>query len=226
MSRHITLLGAFALALTFTACGDDTTTEDTTTPSTTASSTTAPATTAPADLTSQLLTVEDVGETWQLGNPVNELDFGDVLQLPCPDVVVNPSAMEGLTGDAGVQFEPADGSYQLLMEVLTVGDDAQLASHVRAYFSAWSVCLADPPEGTVAEPLDIPTLGDQQMAFRGTNEVPDEGIWLARSAMVQVGGSFVMLNLIEVVPSVDATPTVSDEEFVGILETAISKIDA
>jgi hypothetical protein len=217
------------------ACGDDGTSGNTTNPTssvpatTTTSSTTTSTTMSTAQLDSMLLNVGDVGAGWQVGPEVTAADFSDSTQLPCNDMALNPTIIERLTPVTGIQFEPTDRSYKHLIEFLVTGDPQRLALDLQFYFEAMEACAATTPTtigaGTLTvEPFTIPMLGDQRAAYILTGVDSPDATWYVRSAEVRVGSIVTEVALTEILPTPEDEPTVTDAEFVQLLENAVAKL--
>ncbi len=76
-----------------------------------------------------------------------------------------------MNATTGVQFEPTDGSYRHLVDLVTVGDPAQLASDLGALFGAIESCgtasSTKAANGTVRK-ITVHGLGDQRAAYIGS----------------------------------------------------------
>lgn len=216
---------ALLVAAVAASCGDDDAGE-TTTPTTAASTTT---TSAPTNLSAVLLTAGDVGARWKLGQDVNEADFHDATNVPCPDVAVNEAITHRLTPVAGVQFEPADGSYEHLIEFVVTGEASQLATDLQAFLDAIASCPSVPMTAgtsTAIRPLTIPSLGGQRAAFTMTGTESAGGpTWFVRTATVRIGGRAAQIGLTEILTTPQQTPVISDAEFVALVEKAAAKLD-
>ena len=230
MRTRMSIIAALGLALATVSCGDDGTT--TTTPTTSVTVTTM----SVAELEANLLTVGDLPAGWQLGEPVNEMDFADSMQIPCDDTAINPTIAQRLTPVAGVQFAPSDGSSMHMIELATPGEPDQLTADLNVFIEAFRACAAmetpvtAPAEMVITE-MTLPTLGDPQAAFaiyatEGTTESGTPVVWYVRIAVVQVGGVIVSIGLTEIVDSMDAAPTTTDEQFVDIVTAAVEPFAA
>jgi hypothetical protein len=241
MRASIRLVAVAGLALASAACGDDSTSK-TTTPATAAATTTAaPSTSAETvttlsveQLNALALGLADVGPDWQVGPAVNDADFGDATQIPCADMALNPTILERLRPVAGVQFEPADKSSKHMIEFFRVGLPSRLAADLDAYIGALEACRTNPPTSTTGTgavtitTLAIPELGDQRAAYTmiGAEGGGTQTTWFVRGATVRVGAVAIDISLTEILDSPDATPTISDAQFVQLVQTAVAKLPA
>lgn len=234
------LVLALVVALGLAACGEESSDESATTSApTTAAATTPAATTTDVlptvdELDAMLLSTDDVFAGWQLASPINEADLADSVGVPCADTGINPTIVDRLQAVTGVQFEPADGSYAHLIEFATVGYPARLAADLDVMFGALDACgpefTGQGGEGSgTLEDLALPAdLGDQRQAYviTGLETEDSEVVWYGRSAWVRVGPVAISVGLTEVLPVDDLTPTISDEQFVAMVETAVAKVAA
>jgi hypothetical protein len=236
MFTRVRLIAVLGLVGALFACGDDgpsgkTTTATSPGPAITTTTDSSTTTTAvpTAQLDSMLLDVGDVGEGWQVGPAVTEADFSDAVQFPCDDMALNPTIIERLTPVTGIQFEPTDGSYNHLIEFLVTGDPQRLALDLQVYFEGMEACAATTPTTmgsgtlTVAR-FTIPVLGDQRAAYVLTGVESPDATWYVRSAEVRVGSIATGVALTEILSTPDAEPTVTDAEYVHLLETAVTKL--
>ena len=225
----VSLLGALA------ACGSDETdgssaVSSSTTPATTVAPTTvAPTTSVPSgDVTAMLLTVDDVWAGWQEASPVGEADFDDAWQVPCDDVAINPTFVDVLRPSAGIQFEPIDGSYRQLIQMVTTGAADELAPALDAYIGAVTSCGSEAlwfGAVVTVDPLDLGELGDQRTAFTVVASEGDGSNPMAlnrRQASVRVGDHIVTVGLVEILEGEGAELTVSDTQFVELVRTAVA----
>lgn len=207
----------------------------TTPPATDAATTVAPTTVAPTtsvasgDVSAMLLTVDDVWAGWQEASPVGEADFDDSWQIPCDDVAINPTFVDVLRPSAGIQFEPSDGSYRHLMQMVTTGAADELAPALDAYIGAVTSCGSEAlwfGAVVTVDPLDLGELGDQRAAYTVVASEGDGSNPMAlnqRTASVRVGDHVVTLGLVEVLEGEGAELTVSDAQFVDLVRTAVAK---
>jgi hypothetical protein len=177
-----------------------------------------------------LLDVGDVGAGWQVGPDVNDADFSDATKIPCSDVAINPTIAARLTPVAGVQFEPTDRSYKHLIEFAVVGEPARLDADLQAFFGAMESCttVASTDQGPfTVEELALPRLGDQRAAFvlTGTESPDTLATWYVRDAAVRVGPVAIEIGLTEILSTPDEAPSISDTEFLRLVETAVAKLD-
>jgi hypothetical protein len=222
MYARLGVVALLGLGVTFLGCGDDETTAPTTTESTAT-------TVAVAELDSMLLDAADVGTGWQVGPAVTDADFADSTQIPCPDTAINPTIADRLTPVTGVQFEPTDGSPRHLIEFMLSGEPDRLDADLQAMFGAMDACAATTPTTTetgslTVEPLAIPELGDQRAAYTLVGVEAPDTTWYVRDASVRVGSLAVEVGLTEILQSPDDQPSISDAEFVQLLETAVAKL--
>lgn len=226
MHARIALVAILGLAGVLAGCGDDgpgsvAPTEPTTTPTSTAPS-------SGEDLESLLLVADDLGAGWELGQPVNEFDFTDSTQIPCDAMGINPVIAQRLTPTTGVQFTPADDSMQFVAEFAVAGQADRLEADLYFFTEGMDACAASTASGDQAglsvERLPLPAVGDQSMAFTTIGGEPSGPTWHVRSARVRVGAIVITLDVTEI--GADPTqPTMSDAEFVELLETAVAKVD-
>lgn len=237
------VLGAAALvALTVSAvgCSDDqpsATTAPATTATTAPSTTAGPSTTAAGATTtvdgstdSRLLTVADIGEGWQPGEPANEMDLAMNTKV-CEGVELDSELAARLSGAVGVQFTPTDDSPKNLMTQIISGEPAQLASDLDAYETALRSCPVDPAgaEGTFlsVEAMTVGALGDQASGTRVKAQEPGNGaVWFIRLLFVRVGANAVSIGLVEILDLPTDTPKFSDADVVGWAEKAAAKLAA
>lgn len=209
-------------------CGDDGATSDTTPATTSPVETTVPP--SPEQLETMLLDIGDVGSSWQLGPPITDADLTDATQIPCPDTAINPTIAGRLTPITGVQFEPVDRSSKHLIEFVVTGQPEQLDVDLQVLFDAMDACAATTPTtiGTgslTVEPLTIPELGDQRAGYALIGVESADATWYIRDAEVRVGSIAVEVGLTEILQSPDDEPSISDAEFVQLVQTAVSKFD-
>lgn len=229
MHAQLGLVALLGLAGTLVGCGDDEATRDTTPATTAPAETTVPLSTEQLD--SMLLDASDVGSAWQLGPPITEADLTDATQIPCPDTAINPTIADRLTPITGVQFEPVDRSSRHLIEFAVVGQPDQLDADLQVLFDAMDACAAATPttSGTGSlrvERLTIPELGDQRAAYTLIGvETPDTPTWYVRDAEVRVGSIAVEVGLTEILPTPDDEPSISDAEFVRLIQTAVTNLE-
>lgn len=229
MRTWTNMMAVLGLAVAVVACGDDGATSETAAPPPTTTTTTTTVSTAQLD--AMLLDVSDVGAHWKADHEVTQEDLAAFTQLPCENSAINPTIAERLTADTGIQFEPTDGSYKHMIELLVTGDPGQLSHDLEILYGAYQACSAtvattsDTGALTVDE-LTLPELGDQRFAYVLSDlESPDsEMTWHVRLAMVRVGPIAVGLGLTEILPTPGTEPQISDEEFVQLLETAVAKV--
>jgi hypothetical protein len=229
MHARGSLIAVLGLVGTLLGCGDDGTTSITTNPTTTASAATTTISTAQLD--SMLLDVNDVGAGWQVGPAVNDADFSDSTQLPCSDMAINPTIIQRLTPVTGIQFEPTDHSYKHMIELVVTGEPEQLDSDLQVYFDAVDACAATTPTTTgtgtlIVEQSAIPAVGDQRAAYILTGIESPDATWYVRDAEVRVGAIAIELALTEILPTPQDEPTISDAEFVQLLQMAVAKLGA
>lgn len=228
MHARIALVAIFGLTGVLAGCGDDGpgTVAPTTEP------TTVPTSSAPPsadELTSLLLTAGDLGPGWELGQPVNEFDFADSVQIPCDAMAINPVIAQRLTPTAGIQFAPTDDSMQFVAEFAGAGQADRLEADLYFFAEGMDACAASTAAGDQAglsvERLSLPAVGDQSMAFTTIGGEPSGPTWHVRSARVRVGAIAITLNVTEIGADDPTQPTMSDAEFVELLETAVAKVD-
>ena len=236
MFTRASLIAVLGLVGALFACGGDGKSVNTTNPTssvpasaTSNSVTTTDTTMSTAQLDSMLLDVGDVGGGWQLGPEVADADFSDSTQLPCNDMALNPTIIERLTPVTGIQFEPTDRSYKHIVEFLVTGEPQRLALDLQFYFEGMEACAATTPTtidaGTLTvEPFTIPMLGDQRAAYVLTGVESPDATWYVRSAEVRVGSIATEVALTEILSTPENEPTVTDAEFVQLLETAVAKL--
>lgn len=224
---RVVLLG---LVVAVAGCGGESSDSTATTPAPTspASSTPAPGVPTVDEVNAVLLGTGDVFTGWQLGPPVNDADLHDSVQVPCADAPLDPAVAARLRAVTGVQFEPAGGTGALLIEFARIGEPEQLAADLDAMLAATEACgptVTEDGGSVTIEDLALPALGDQRWGtvMRGGATPASEVVWWNRSAHVRVGPVAVTVSLLEVVP-VDGTPTITDDEFVGVVETAVQRI--
>lgn len=225
MHARIALVAIFGLAGVLAGCGDDgpgsvAPTEPTT-----------PTSTAPSsgeDLESLLLVADDLGAGWELGQPVNEFDFTDSTQIPCDTMAINPVIAARLTPTTGVQFTPADDSTQFVAEFAVAGQADRLEADLYFFAEGMDACAASTASadqtGLRVERFSLPAVGDQSMAFTMIGGEPSGPTWHLRSARVRVGTIAITLNVTEIGADDPTQPTMSDAEFVELLETAVAKL--
>lgn len=222
-----TFLAVVGLSAGLLSCGGDDRATTASTAPTTAAPVTTVATTAPAvPPTSALLTVADVGPTWQVSNAINDMDLASFAQVPCDGVAVNPAVVARLTASIGVQFEPVDRSYKHLMQLVAVGAPTQLAADLQALHDATATCPSGEPSASTVgvQPFALPAgLGDQRFGqlLRGYE---GDSLWYVRGAVVRVGGIAVSIGLVEIVSNAQPVPTISDAAFVELVTTAVAKL--
>jgi len=225
---------AVAVAVLLTACGETSSDSSSSTAApSTAATTTAEVLPTVDQVDAMLLTVDDVFDGWKLGSPINEADLDDSVQVPCANTAINPTIAQRLKAVTGVQFEPVDGSYNHLIEFATVGDPARLAADLDALFGALDSCGPEftggggEGSGTLKE-LALPELGDQRKGYviTGKDAPETDVVWYVRTAYVRVGTVAITVSLAEVLPVENQTPTISDEEFVRVVQTAVGKMSA
>lgn len=202
-------------------CGDD----GGTSPSTSAGSTST--TVETGMLEDLLMTLADIGANWRLGNTVGGADFDDANQVPCDDTALNPTIRERLRPIIGRQFEPDDGSYRHLMTTITLGDPGRLALDLGFLIDAIRTCPATATfEGSsvTIEQMEMPDLGEQRAAFKIT-ATTDEPVWLVRTAVVRVDRRYLAVNLTEILDTSDTQPSVSDDQFIALVEKAVGRLE-
>ena len=228
MNARLGLVALLGLNGVLAGCGGDGVTRDTT-----------PATTAPVETTvplgleqldAMLLDASDVGAAWEVGPPITGADLTDAIQLPCPDTGINPTIADRLTPITGVQFEPVDQSSKHLIEFAITGQPGRLDADLQILFEAMNACAAATPTtiGTgslTVEPLTIPELGDQHGAYTLIGVESPDTTWYVRDAEVRVGAIAVKVGLTEILQSPDDEPSISDAEFVQLVQTAVAKLD-
>jgi len=234
MRYRMSALAVLALVAATVACGDDgaTTSATTTSAATTTVSTATTLTTT--QLEAMLLGVADAGSGWKVGSPVNEMDFADSMKFPCPDTAMNPTIVARITPTVGVQFEPADGSYKHIIEMMVSGEPQRLDADLGFYFEGMRACAASTVTSTTTadgealtlEDFALPALGDQRMATLGTGResADSDALWYVRSAVVRVGSVAVMVGLTEILSGSQTTPTISDADFVRLVTTAVERV--
>jgi hypothetical protein len=179
------------------------------------------------ELQGRLLTAADVGAGWLKAAAVGDADFDDAGALPCENTALDPTIRQRLRPVTGVQFEPADRSSKHLIELAVSAEPDRLKADLAAYFGAMDSCVG--PAGTGAgavqvAKLDLPKVGDQRAAYRGTASVGPDSVWLVRMATVRSGASAITLGLTEILSSPTAKPTVSDADFGRLVQTATKKL--
>ncbi len=218
--RHFT---GVAIAATLAACGTPSVQTSTTS---TAAATNPP----PVGIEALLLDAADVGPRWTLAGAVNTDDFASFTQTPCAIAPLDADIAARLTPTAGVQFEPTDGSYKHLLEMLVTGAPAQLDIDLRALLGTSGTCSHLPSTTTdegevVVGDLVIPAFGDQRYAYvlLGREAATSDTTWHVREAVVRVGSVVVNLGLTEIVTAPQQTPTITDAEFARLVEVAVAK---
>jgi hypothetical protein len=217
---------ALTLALVVSCGGDDEGADSTTVSLATSAST---ATVSPEELDSMLLSVDDLGDAWQLGSPINEGDLNDSVRAPC-GAPLDPGLVERLRAVTGIQFVPSDDSQGTLIEFMTTGEPTQLSADVQELMAAFLAC---PPTATPTdefgyaawESLDLPELGDQQLGFSWMGAVTPESevVLIGQTAMVRDGSVFLSVGTMEMVP-VGEAPLLPDEEFIAVVTAAVGHV--
>lgn len=227
MRSRVCFILALAFSVLLAACGSGGGGGKTTpTPASGAKTTTPPssASTTPsaAQLEKGLLVVGDLGTGWKIGEPINPGDLASVGQaVPCLD----PAVAKRLTAVTGIQFEPTDRSYKHMIELVTIGDPAQLNSDLQALVGAVDSCgasaAATGTEKATVTRFDLPPLGDQRAGFITRTQAG----WYGRGAYVRVGPIAITFGLTEILGP-QAKPQVSDQTFLHLLQTAVRKLSA
>lgn len=228
MHRRLAIITAVTVTLGAAACGGDDSTGSTTAAPVTALAAT---TVSPADLDAMLLTATDVGEDWTEGHTIGPEDLSSFAQLPCPDSALNPLIVDRLTAVTGVQFDPVDRSSQHVLELLVTGEPARLSTDLELLAeAALAPCAVDGSTsagagGVTVEPMSIPALGDQRMAYTARASESTTGpTWYVRIAVVRVGSVALQLGLTEILATSHGDAHVSDGEFARLLETAVGEL--
>ncbi|MGD9792286.1 MAG: hypothetical protein AB7V43_02295 [Acidimicrobiia bacterium] len=239
MRTRMSALAVLALTVSMVACGDggettQTTASATTTTMATATTATTGTTLAPEQLQAMLLAAADVGSGWKEGSPVNEMDFADSMKFPCADMGLNPTILARITPTVGVQFEPVDGSYKHMIEMMVSGEPTRLNTDLGFYFEGMQACAASTVTSTTTSAGDqltlkdfaLPAIGDQRMATVGTGResADSDALWCVRSAVVRVGSVAVMVGVTEILSGSQTTPTISDADFVKLVTTAVERV--
>jgi hypothetical protein len=220
MRALVCLAAASVLAVTMVSCGDDDAGETT---ATTPATMTVP---SAAAVEAMLLTVDDIeanigGDPGWTVEPIDyEEGLAGFLQLPCDDVVLDPTIVERLTADAGIDAGREDGNANLL-EFLITGDAEQLSADLRAWADAEESCAATPSTSPDTRELVLPELGDEQYAEAGgTCEgwAPDSQNYVA---LVRIGTVAILVTVCE-----GAELLISDEEFAQLVEAAAAKVSS
>jgi hypothetical protein len=226
MRRLTHCVAVAVLAVTMASCSDDDDVADTTV--TTATTMAVP---PAAAMEAMLLTADDI-EAQFGGDPgwtVEPIDYEEglsgYLQLRCDDVVLDPTIVERLTAETGIDAGREDGG-ATLVEFLITGDAEQLSADLEAWVAADESCTATQstsPDTTATRELALPELGDQQYAEAGTCEGwgPDSQSY---TALVRIGTVAILLGVCEGPVSEGAELLISDEEFVQLLEAAVAKV--
>ncbi|MGB8860275.1 MAG: hypothetical protein WCC60_13500 [Ilumatobacteraceae bacterium] len=229
MRTWTNLVAVFGLSVAGVACGDDGTTSDTAAPATSTPAT--QTTSSAAQLEVKLLVPDDVGGQWQLGHDMNEADYSAFTQLPCENTALNPTIIERLTAQTGVQFDSTDFSLRTMMELLVVGEPDRLGTDLGFLAEAYDACAATVATTTgvsapTVDALALPELGDQRYGYvMSAFESESAATWHVRLAMVRVGSIVVSLGLTEILPTPDTALQISDEQFVQLVETAVAKLN-
>lgn len=230
MKQH-TWWTAVVLVAVVTACGSDKSAPATTPATTSAASTTVPG----PDLTPLLLTVDDLvgldGE-WTVMTDMSPDDLGSLASSPCPDTTLDPELVERLRPTAGVIFEPADGSMQGVQELILSGDPARLEADLEAVIGSVESCVGeqyevpDTGEKVQYDLIDVGDLGDQRAVATVTAFEPPDFMttWRGHTAIVRVGDTAIMVNQFQILDSPDLEPSMTDEEFVTLLQAAVAKL--
>lgn len=222
------LAALLGLAGVLAGCGDDGATPGTT-PATTVSVETT-ASPSLAQLNAMLLDTSDVGAAWRAGPAITDADLTDATQMPCPDTAINPTIAGRLTPITGVQFEPVDQSSRHLIEYALTGEPARLDADLQVLFEAMDACASTTPTtiGTgslTVEPLSLPELGDQRGAYTLIGVESPGATWYVRNAEVRLGSIAIEIGLTEILQTPDDEPSVTDAEFVLLVQNAVAKLD-
>jgi hypothetical protein len=222
MHARLGFIALLGLAGVVVGCGSDETSAPTTNEAT-------ETTVDVAELDSMLLDADDVGADWRVGPAVIDADFTDSTQIPCPDTAINPTIAARLTPVTGIQFEPTDRSPKHLIEFVLSGQPDRLDADLQVMFDAMDACAATTPTTTetgsmTIEPLAIPELGDQRAAYTLIGVESPDTTWYVRDASVRVGSIAIEVALTEILQPPDDEPSISDAEFVQLLETAVAKL--
>ncbi len=238
MKRISTLLAAVTLGVATTGCSSDlqvappsSTSQPTPATAPEPSTTSTPATAGEDELSALLLDAADFGPAWVPETDVGVADFTSLGELPCPDTAINPTIVARLMPtEAAIFTNPDAAIIEGAQELLLTGDPARLAADLDILFEGAQMCLGaewvdDDGERVLYEPFDVPAVGDQRLAGRLTVTEPDGATtWRGWSAIVRVGTVAMMLNVFEILPTPDAVPTISDEAFVTLLQTAVDRL--
>lgn len=227
MFARMGLIAVLGLVGVLIGCGDDDATRETTPATTSSVETTIPL--SPEQLEPMLLDASDVGAGWQLGPKITDADLSDATQIPCPDTAINPTIGDRLTPITGVQFEPVDHSSKHLIEFAVTGQPEQLDADLQVLFEAMDACAATTPTSIgsgslTVEPLTIAELGDQRAAYTLIGVESPDATWYIRNADVRVGSTAVKVGLTEILQTPDDEPSISDTEFVQLIQTAVAKL--
>jgi putative hemolysin len=153
------------------------------------------------------------------------------MQIPCSDNPLNPTIADRLTPIVGVQFEPVDHSSKHLIEFAVTGQPGLLDADLQVRFDAMDACVATTPTSTgtgslTVELLTISELGDQRAAYTLTGVESPDATWVVRDAEVRVGSIVVEISLTEILRSPADQPSISDTEFVQLVQTAVARLEA
>ena len=90
-------------------------------------------------------------------------------------------------------------------------------------------CAAVTPTTTgtgtlTVEQFAIPALGDRRAAYILTGVESADSTWYVRDAEVRVGSIAIGVGLTEILPTPQDEPSISDAEFVRILQAAVAKL--
>ena len=186
-----------------------------------------------AEVQAKLLTLTDVGKDWKAGQAINAADLASVTQAAsCGNVTLEPAVAERLTAVTGIQFEPVDRSYKHLIQLAMTGEAKQLDSDLQTLFAGIDTCAATasaaPGSTANVKRLNIPQLGDQRAAYVMTSRQSTQSTatWYVRDAIVRVGPVAVAIGLVEILPTAQDKPTISDASFLRLLQTGVDKLRA
>lgn len=183
--------------------------------------------TSGTQLQAKLISAADLGPGWTVGADINPQDLAAFSQVPCDSTTLSATTAKRLTAVTGAQFEPTDHSYRHVIELVVSGDAGQLDGDLNQLFRAIEACSGSGGSGAnlTIKTMAIPTLGDQRHAFAVTQTQQAAARALSlRTAYVRVGSAALLLGLADFQASQQGSSTVSDQTFLQLLNTAVTRL--